>query len=231
MLKLARAYHAAVHAAATFIISGEEEAQLTTPISNLFVDLSKAAKFGALRLIRETRLDRTRPDFAAVLTRNGDTRQKGFIELKAPSVSVDAWSWSGRNARQWANMHREARVLIVSNGVRAQLYRDGEPIGGPAALPYAEAEQWDPAALIHLLRCFFDLTQGGQRPRSAPTQPMMQTRDLCVRRRRLLTQIVVRQRPSERRTQRDRTFHCMAVSPKTGIAPCRTLQAATAINS
>ena len=167
MLKLARDYHAAVHAAATLIISGEEEAQLTTPISNLFIGLSEAAKFGALRLIRETRLDRTRPDFAALLTRNGKTRQKGFIELKAPSISVDAWSWSGRNARQWANMHREARVLIVSNGVRAQFYRDGEPIGDPAALPYAESEQWDPAALIHLLRCFFDLTQGGQRPRSA----------------------------------------------------------------
>jgi len=67
-------------------------------------------------------------------------------------------------------MHREARVLIVSNGVRAQLYRDGEPIGGPAALPYAESEHWDPAALIHLLRCFFDLNP--KRPASVTHPPV-----------------------------------------------------------
>ena len=175
--KLGKAYHAALYAASTSVIRGEKEAQLTTPISNLLIGLSEAAKFGALRLIRETRLHHTRPDFAAVLTRNGNTRQEGFIELKAPSVSVNAWSWSGRNRRQWANMHREAGVLIVSNGVQAQLYRDGVPIGAPASLPYADFRQWDPGPLIELLRCFFNQNPVPTATRDVPSRSAMQVSD------------------------------------------------------
>ncbi|MGI4946628.1 MAG: hypothetical protein ACRYHQ_39730 [Janthinobacterium lividum] len=175
--KLAKAYHAAVHAASTSLIRGEKEAQLTTPVSNLLIGLSEAAKFGALRLIRETRLHHTRPDFAAELTRNGNTRQKGFIELKAPNISVNAWSWSGRNRRQWANMHHEAGVLIVSNGVQAQLYKTGVPVGEPASLPYAEFRQWDPEPLILLLCCFFDLNPTTVSSHDMPSRSMMQAPD------------------------------------------------------
>ncbi len=176
--KLGKAYYAAVHAASTSVIRGEKEAQLTTPVSNLLIGLSEAAKFGALRLIRETRLCHTRPDFAAVLTRNGNTRQEGFIELKAPSVSVNAWSWSGRNRRQWANMHREAAVMIVSNGVEAQLYRNGVPIGDPASLPYADFRQWDAGPLIQLLCCFFDLNPTPDAPHDMPSRSVKPAPDL-----------------------------------------------------
>lgn len=155
--ELAHAYHAAVHAAAASAVRGEEEAQLTTPVSNLFRGLAALADFGRLQLVRETRIDRTRPDFAALLTRRGKTLQKGYVELKAPSVPVDATTWSGRNARQWARMKEEADILIVCNGKAAQLYRAGQAIGPAAALPYDDPDQWDAAPLTALLDRFIEL--------------------------------------------------------------------------
>jgi len=156
-LDIALDYHRAVHAAASSAIAGEEEAQLTTPVSNLFTGLAASADLGVLQLIRETRLESTRPDFAALLKRGRKSMQKGYVELKAPSVSVDASSWTGRNARQWAKMKDEADILIVCNGVVAQLYRQGQPLGPVAALPYENPDQWDAAPLIGLLDRFFEL--------------------------------------------------------------------------
>ena len=129
---LARAYQTDVHAASLASVNAEEEAQLTTPVSNLFVGLAAEAGLGVMQLVRETRLDHTRPDFAVVLKTGGRTRQKGFNELKAPAISVDSSAWSGRNAKQWVSMTREAEILIICNGVAAQIYRDGDPYDGPA---------------------------------------------------------------------------------------------------
>jgi hypothetical protein len=157
VMDLAKAYHQAVHAAAAAAVSGEEEAQLTIPVSNLFSALAAEAGLGTLQLIRETRLDTTRPDFAALLKRSGKTMQKGYVELKAPSVSVDGSSWTGRNARQWAKMKDEAEILIVCNGIEAQLYRQGQPLGPPASLPYDQPDLWDSAPLRALLGRFFEL--------------------------------------------------------------------------
>lgn len=171
MQTLAKSYHAAVHAAAAASVDAEEEAQLTTPVSNLFSRLAREAGLGQLQLVRETRLDRTRPDFAVLLTASGRTRQKGFVELKTPSTSVDVSTWSGRNARQWASMSSEAEILIVCNGVMAQIYRDGQPYDGPAALPYSAPEAWDAAALVRLLRLFVDLNPS----------PIIKVRDLSRR--------------------------------------------------
>jgi len=154
---LSKAYKLAVHAAQIASVDAEEEAQLTTPVSNLFCELSYRAGLGKLSLVRETRLDRTRPDFAAVLTNGSITRQKGFIELKSPSVSVNAACWTGRNAKQWAQMRLEAEIVIVCNGVEAQLYRDGEPVGEIAGLPYNDTLNWDARPLIRLLSNFFEL--------------------------------------------------------------------------
>jgi hypothetical protein len=153
----AHSYFQAVHASDFAAISGEEEAQLTTPVSNLFVTLAKNNDLGTLVLIRETRLDRTRPDFAALLRKGSKTMQKGFVELKAPSVSVDAARWTGRNARQWEKMKGEAEILIVCNGVEAQIYRNGQAVGPTAPLPYHAADGWDPTPLITLLGRFLEL--------------------------------------------------------------------------
>jgi hypothetical protein len=156
--ELALRYHKDVHAASLASVSGEEEAQLTVPVSNLFCEIAELAGLGRLKLVRETRLEGTRPDFAAILTRNGKTLQKGYVELKAPSISVDASGWSGRNARQWEKMKGEAEILIVCNGRDAQLYKDGEGFGDLAALPYDNPNHWNSDDLIKLLGRFFDLT-------------------------------------------------------------------------
>lgn len=153
---LAQEYFHAIKAAEKSAVSGEEEAQLTVPVSNLFCALSARYGLGTLRLIRETRLEGTRPDFAAVLTTGRKTIQKGYVELKAPSVPVDATRWSGRNARQWDKMKVEAEILIVCNGIEAQLYSDGAAVGGPAPLPATAPESWDAAPLVQVLRRFFE---------------------------------------------------------------------------
>jgi Type ISP C-terminal specificity domain/N-6 DNA Methylase len=157
MIEIAREYHRTVHAAARGSVNGEEEAQLTTPVSNLFTALAAAAGLGQLALIRETRTGSTRPDFAALLTVNRRTMQKGYVELKAPSVSVDPTQWRGRNARQWEKMRDEADILIVCNGQEAQLYRSGIQQGPSATLPYDNPDSWDAAPLTAMLGRFFEL--------------------------------------------------------------------------
>lgn len=154
---LATAYHQALNAAATSPAAGEPEAQLTVPVSNLISGLAARASLGKLRLIRETRLDRTRPDFAVLHTHSGKTHQKGYIELKAPDVSVDASTWKGRNATQWQKMKDEAEILIVCNGAEAQLYHHGVAKGPPAPLPIDDPDAWSADPLIKLLGRFLEL--------------------------------------------------------------------------
>lgn len=74
-------------------------------------------------------------------------------------------------------MHREAGMLIVSNGVQAQLYKDGVPIGEPASLPYAEFRHWDSDPLIQLLCCFFDLNPTPAATQDIPSHPAIQVLD------------------------------------------------------
>lgn len=156
--QLASDYHTMVHAADAAPVRGEPEAQLTTPVANLLQGLARQHGLGDLRLIRETPLGRTRPDFAALLTRGRRTTQRGFIELKAPGVGVDPTRWTGRNATQWERMSADAEILIVCDGTAAQLFCNGHSEGLPATLPFDGAADWDDAALTNLLRRFLELT-------------------------------------------------------------------------
>src|SRR5436853_671264 len=149
---LARAYSVAAKAASLGAVDAEAEAQLTVPVSNLFVGIAEIAGLGHLQLIRETRLDRTRPDFAAIHIVGAHRYQKGFVELKAPSVPVDAVQWRGRNAQQWEKMKDEAEILIVCNGLEAQLYQNGNVVGATASLPLESPETWSSDRLVALLR-------------------------------------------------------------------------------
>lgn len=155
--RLATEYSVAAKAASLAAVDAEAEAQLTVPVSNLFSALVALADFGELQLVRETRLDRTRPDFAAIHVVGPHRYQKGFVELKAPDVTVDTSAWRGRNAQQWEKMKDEAEVLIICNGLLAQLYHHGLPVGAPAILPFDDPEVWRSTDLINLLRRFLEL--------------------------------------------------------------------------
>lgn len=168
---LAERYYQDVHAVDSAAVSGEPEAQLTTPVNNLFTALVEHAGLGRLRLIRESRLDGSRPDFAALHVRVGKTHQIGYIELKAPDVAADPSKWTGRNAAQWQKMSAEAEILLLCNGRSARLYQDGEPVGDAAALPFDDADTWDAQPLLKLLCRFIE---------SRPT-PVTNVRDLSRR--------------------------------------------------
>lgn len=150
-------FHDDVHANKASAVPGEPEAQLTTPISNLFTTLVEGAGWGRLRLIRESRLESSRPDFAALCsTQSGKVRQIGYIELKSPDTALDPLRWTGRNATQWQRMRVEAEVLLLCNGREARLFQDGEPVGQAATLPFEDADKWDAAPLLALLRRFVE---------------------------------------------------------------------------
>lgn len=68
-------------------------------------------------------------------------------------------------------MVREAEILIVCNGAEALLYRDGDPVGPAADLPYNDPDDWDPDGLRAFLERFLDLN---------PT-PIVSVRDLSAR--------------------------------------------------
>jgi hypothetical protein len=70
MTELAQRYHRAVHAASRSAVDGEEEAQLTTPVSNLFCELVAEA------------CRRLRP-------RNGSRRQRSRIDSQLITIN---WS-------------------------------------------------------------------------------------------------------------------------------------------
>jgi hypothetical protein len=68
-------------------------------------------------------------------------------------------------------MSRAAEILIICNGVQAQIYRDGEPYDGPADLPYSDPAAWRADGLIRLLRLFTELNPS----------PVVSVRDLSAR--------------------------------------------------
>lgn len=174
-LTLAERYHQDVHAAGRANLSAEPEAQLTTPVSNLFRAVIAEAGLGEATFVREQRTGRTRPDFGVLHRRPAATRQfqKGYVELKAPSVSVDTSTWKGkdRNVLQWRQMAIEAEVLIVCNGRQVRLYVEGNPDGLDADLPYENPAVWDRRPLENLLRRFLD----------AKTSPVKSIGELATR--------------------------------------------------
>jgi hypothetical protein len=125
-------------------VDAEPEAQLTTPVAQLLEAVAADAGLD-VRLVREVRLPGVRPDFAVLL----DERPTGWVELKAPSKSVDGRTWRGSDGRQWQRL-RELDGLLVTNGRQAQLFHSGEPASAVLDLPGGSG--WDPLALAGALR-------------------------------------------------------------------------------
>lgn len=145
---LAKRYRAATAAAAESSVDAEPEAQLTSPVKELFETIGTDSA-GELTLIREAQLDGVRPDFAALHRQ----RPCGWVELKAPERTVDTSKWRGREAKQWARL-AELDALIVCNGELAQLYLEGQPAYDPVELPLHDDEGWSSGPLRVLLLRF-----------------------------------------------------------------------------
>jgi len=146
---LAEQYWNSVHAAAAASVAAEPEAQLTTPIAQLFSSVAASFGVGDLQFLREAQLDGVRPDFTTLV----GGRQGGWVELKEPAKTVDGTRWTGREKKQWSLL-AELDALVVSNGRLAQLYAAGEPDGDAVELPYENFAAWDPQPLADLLRRF-----------------------------------------------------------------------------
>lgn len=145
---LAEAYSNAVAVAGRTAVAAEPEAQLTVPVSNLFVGLAEADGLGKLAMIREAQLNGVRPDFAAMIA----GRPCGWVELKKPGHTLDGERWTGREASQW-ELLAELDSLIVTDGRRAVLYNAGQPIG-ESQLPKDDPDSWDSQPLVEMLRLF-----------------------------------------------------------------------------
>lgn len=145
--KLAQTYAAAVAAADVSAVEAEPEAQLTVPVANLLEGLAVGHGLGSLRLLREAQMPGVRPDFVALQA----DRPCGWVELKAPGHSLDGHLWVGREKKQWALL-AELDALLVCNGQQAALYRSGQLVNSPAALPYGSADGWDAGPLVDLMR-------------------------------------------------------------------------------
>lgn len=141
-------YSEALKVAQQLGVSAEPEAQLTVPIASLFRVIADHEGIGELSLLREAQLDGVRPDFAALI----DRRACGWIELKAPGHTLDGERWRGREAQQW-RLLSQLDSLIVSDGEKAVLYREGTELGS-ADLPVNGPDGWDLKPLAALLRLF-----------------------------------------------------------------------------
>lgn len=110
---------------------GEREAQLSGPVAQFITDFGNAA---GMRITThdEVSLDgAVRPDFGVIV----DGVLTGFIELKAPDVSLDpsTYSKSTHNYRQWQRL-KELPNLLHTNGIEWRLWRYGELVDQPIRL-------------------------------------------------------------------------------------------------
>ncbi len=146
-VSLALAYHCAVHAADRAEVPGDPEAQLATPLVNLWTGIADLFGLGRLECIPESRRDAIRPDLALLL--NG--RHVGYVELKKPSLSADMEDRAGWTANQREHL-ASLDSLVLCNGREARLYARGRQVGTAAPLPHADPEDWNPRPLVELLR-------------------------------------------------------------------------------
>ncbi|HEX5527666.1 MAG TPA: type ISP restriction/modification enzyme [Solirubrobacterales bacterium] len=104
-----------------------------------------------------------RPDFGVLV----DGRFVGWVELKAPGTGTDPLTWSGRNRQQWQRL-AELDNLLLCDGERLQLYRQGAAESDAVDLPYHQ-DDIDLEGVVKLLRRF----------KSGRPAPIRSARDLA----------------------------------------------------
>ncbi|MFB9315181.1 type ISP restriction/modification enzyme [Nocardioides plantarum] len=109
--------------------TGQAEASLVTPITNLIEEAGRALNLTVTAHNEVAELEGSvRPDFGVVV--NGALI--GHIELKAPGVSLDPNTYGAttHNARQWQRL-KELPNLLHTNGTEFRLWRYGELVDMP----------------------------------------------------------------------------------------------------
>ena len=135
---------------------GQPEANIRTPLETLL--RAVGAHLGRNVVFFDEVRDaerRVRPDYAF----NVDAVLTGYVEVKAPDVSIDPATFTGHDLEQWERQ-RDLPNLIYTNGTDFRLYRDGEPVGEPVRLDgdlrTAGPDLSAPPALEAMLRDAFD---------------------------------------------------------------------------
>ena len=101
--------------------AGQPEAQLNSPVEQLFDVYSKSTE-RSIVLKDESSVDRLgRPDYAV----ESDGLLIGYIELKEPEKGANPQKYKGHDAEQWARFKKLPNILYTSANEWA-LYRHGE---------------------------------------------------------------------------------------------------------
>ena len=132
------------------VFQGQPEAQLSKPVADFLQGVAAEAGLGVLELVPEVQLEGVRPDFGVSV----DGVACGWLELKAPGHTLAGERWTGREKRQW-ELLSALDSLLVANGEGVRLYQAGEQVGKEVPFPSPdEAEGWDEAPMVSLLRQF-----------------------------------------------------------------------------
>ncbi|MEJ7634722.1 N-6 DNA methylase [Aeromicrobium sp.] len=136
---------------------GEREATIRPPLDHM---VTKIGEHFGLTVVMHSEVPDTerhvRPDYGVQV--NGAIT--GYVEVKAPRVSVDPDSFRGRNLEQWERLS-DLPNLIYTNGTQWRLFRDAEPVGDPVILSGGPLESAGASLTVGpdfepLLRQFFD---------------------------------------------------------------------------
>lgn len=134
---------------------GEREAAIRTPLEVLLGSTGDALNLKTVfhDEVRDVER-RVRPDYGVSV--NGAIT--GYLEVKAPGLSINPASFTGHNKKQWERQ-RDLPNLLYTNGTDWRLYRDGELLtpqvsftGG--ALDSAGASLSSPASFEKLITDF-----------------------------------------------------------------------------
>lgn len=134
---------------------GDREAAIRVPLANLLSTVGKQLRVAAVfhDEVRDPERQ-VRPDYAVAVNK----AITGYVEVKAPSKSIDPSSFRGHDKRQWERQ-RDLPNLLYTNGVDWWLWRDGEQRGeavsfGGGTLAEAGAGLHAPEAFEQLITDF-----------------------------------------------------------------------------
>lgn len=123
LLKTLQTFADTVKANVSANAAGQDEAQLTGPVSALLNEVGKIIHRKIVAKAQSRLGDRLGiPDFGLVV----DGALNGYVELKAPGHGADTARFKGRDKEQWERFKSQPNILYT-DGNEWCLYQDGQP--------------------------------------------------------------------------------------------------------